>query len=116
MDKGDENQHSTSASEVEEVMIDQERPEKTIKIGAGLPTQLRDEIIHVLTTYKIIFAWGLKDMPGVDQSVICHHLLVIPGSKPVRPKKRHLSSERREFVKEETRTLLVVSCGAHNRS
>ncbi|XP_031127529.1 uncharacterized protein LOC116029621 [Ipomoea triloba] len=79
-----------------------------VKIGWNLPIDLRENIIKVLQKFKNIFAWGPEDMPGVDRSVICHRLSIQPGFKPVKQKKRHLSSERREFVKKETATLLTV--------
>lgn len=84
------------------------RTERKIIFETRLSTQLREEIIHVLVSFRIIFKWGLEDMPGVDRSILCHQLSIIPRSKPIRQKKRHLSNERREFVKQETTTLLQL--------
>lgn len=67
VDKGDTKQRPTPVSDVEEIVIDKERPKRTIKIGVNLPNQLRYEVVHVLTSFNIIFAWGQEDMPKVDQ-------------------------------------------------
>ncbi|XP_031112204.1 uncharacterized protein LOC116016181 [Ipomoea triloba] len=108
VDHGELKEKPQPASELEEIILDSDRPERVVKIGRGLPVDLREDIIGVLQRYKNVFAWGPEDMLGVDRSVICHRLSIQPGSKPVKQKKRHLSSERREFVKKETATLLAV--------
>ncbi|XP_031101985.1 uncharacterized protein LOC116005890 [Ipomoea triloba] len=108
VDHGELKEKPQPASELEEIILDSDRPERVVKIGRGLPVDLREDIVGVLQRYKNVFAWGPEDMPGVDRSVICHRLSIQPGSKPVKQKKRHLSSERREFVKKETATLLAV--------
>ncbi|VFQ66815.1 unnamed protein product [Cuscuta campestris] len=41
------------------------------------------------------------DMPGVDSRIICHRLAMDLAHKPVKQKKRFLSSERRDFVTKE---------------
>lgn len=61
MEKRDNKEHSTLADEVEEIVLDLKIPERKIKIGAGFLTQLREEIVHVLVSFKVI--------------------LVLPGSK-----------------------------------
>ncbi|XP_019184570.1 PREDICTED: uncharacterized protein LOC109179515 [Ipomoea nil] len=56
----------------------------------------------------MIFAWGPKDMPGIDRSIISHRLAVDPSFKPVKQKRRHLSAERRAFVKTEVDKLPAI--------
>ncbi|VFQ78634.1 unnamed protein product [Cuscuta campestris] len=89
------------AEEVEEVPLDPQVPERKIKVGATLTTSQRMRLVEVLDAYRVIFAWGPGDMPGVDPKIICHRLAVNPESRPVKKKKRFLSSERREFVSKE---------------
>lgn len=101
VNKGDAKQCPSPTDETEEIVIDLEKLERTIKIGGGLPTQLRDEVVHILNSFKILFALGLEDISKVDRSIIFHHLLVILGSKPVRQMKMHLLNERRDFMKKE---------------
>ena len=51
-----------------------------------------------------MFAWDAYDAPGVDPSLICHHLNVNPSSTPKkqpprRPSKEHASAIRDEVAK-----------------
>ncbi|VFQ68299.1 unnamed protein product [Cuscuta campestris] len=92
------------AEEVEEVSLDPRAPKRKVKIGANLTGNRRKHLVDVLTAYRVIFAWGPGDMPGVDPKIICHRLAVNPESRPVKQKKRFLSSERREFVAKEQLT------------
>ncbi|VFQ82710.1 unnamed protein product [Cuscuta campestris] len=86
------------AEEVEEVSLDPVEPERKVKVGKTLPLELKEQLLEVLQAFKVLFAWGPEDMPGVDPKIICHRLAVDPTHKPVKQKKRFLSSERREFV------------------
>ncbi|VFQ70199.1 unnamed protein product [Cuscuta campestris] len=61
--------------ETEQIVLREAFPERMVKIGRDLPGGLRDEIISVLREYADIFAWSVADMPGIDRSVICHHML-----------------------------------------
>lgn len=75
---GEKKERPIPAYEVEEIVLDQSLLDKKIRIGIGLPARLLEEVIHILTSFKIIFEWGLEDMLGVDRSVICHRISVIP--------------------------------------
>ncbi|VFQ97185.1 unnamed protein product, partial [Cuscuta campestris] len=86
------------AEEVEEVSLDPIEPERKVKVGKALPLELKEQLLEVLRAFKVLFAWGPEDMPGVDPKIIYHRLAVDPTHKPVKQKKRFLSSERREFV------------------
>ncbi|VFQ60864.1 unnamed protein product [Cuscuta campestris] len=94
--------------EVEEVPLDPQIPERKVKVGASLTTSQRRRLVDVFAAYRVIFAWGPGDMPGVDPKIICHRLAVNPESRPVKQKKRFLSSERREFVSKEVTTLQSI--------
>ena len=47
-------------------------------------------------------------MPGIDPSVITHHLNVHPSFKPVRQKKRVFAPERDNAIKEEVQKLTLA--------
>ena len=47
-------------------------------------------------------------MPGIDPSVITHHLNVHPSSKPIRQKKRVFAPERDNAIKEEVQKLTIA--------
>ncbi|CAH9143682.1 unnamed protein product [Cuscuta epithymum] len=96
------------AEGTEEVTLDPATPERKVKIGTGLSAELRAEVITVLTMYQGIFARGPEDMPGISRDVISHRLDVDTMSKPVKQKKRYMSSDRREFVRKEVGTLLKI--------
>ncbi|VFQ86173.1 unnamed protein product [Cuscuta campestris] len=96
------------AKEVEEVLLDPQVPERKVKVRATLTTSQRMRLVEVLAAYRVIFAWGPGDMPGVDPKIICHRLAVNSESRPVKQKKRFLSSERREFVSKEVTTLQSI--------
>ncbi|XP_031127557.1 uncharacterized protein LOC116029650 [Ipomoea triloba] len=68
----------------------------------------KESVVQVLKKYRQIFAWGPEDMPGVDRSIITHRLAVDPTYRLVVQRKRHLSIDRREFVKKEIDALLVA--------
>ncbi|XP_019189993.1 PREDICTED: uncharacterized protein LOC109184447 [Ipomoea nil] len=94
--------------ESEEVVLDLNRPDRVVKVGVGLPDELRARIIDTIRSYKEIFAWGPEDMPGLSREVITHKLAVDLSVKPVQQRKRYLSTDRREFVKKEVDTLLEI--------
>ncbi|VFQ79638.1 unnamed protein product [Cuscuta campestris] len=96
------------ADELEEVTLDPARPEQKVKVGKTLPPRLKEQLLEVLQAFKVLFAWGQEDMPGVDPKIICHRLAVDPAYKPVKQKKRFLSSERREFVSKQVTTLQSI--------
>ncbi|VFQ69611.1 unnamed protein product [Cuscuta campestris] len=96
------------AKEVEEVSLDPIEPERKVKVGKALPLELKEQLLEVLRAFKVLFAWGPEDMPGVDPKIICHRLAVDPTHKPVKQKKRFLSSERREFVTKQVTTLQSI--------
>lgn len=94
---------------MEEVAFDASHPERKVKIGADLPKAIRSTIVAVLEEFRVIFAWGPEDMPVVDWSIIRHWLFVDLTAKPVKQKKRYMSTKRREFVKKVANMLLTIS-------
>ncbi|CAH9086678.1 unnamed protein product [Cuscuta epithymum] len=96
------------AEETEDFLLDPAKPERVLKIGAKLPEDLKTGITEALRAYSIVFAWGPEDMPGIDRRVITHRLAVDPSAKPVQHRRRPLSAERREFVKNEVSMLLSI--------
>jgi hypothetical protein len=52
-----------------------------------------------------LFAWKPSYMPGIDPSVVCRHLAINHGVKPVVQRKRKLGEERRKTVDEEVKKL-----------
>ncbi|VFQ84395.1 unnamed protein product [Cuscuta campestris] len=96
------------AEEGEEVALDPAKPEQKLKVGRSLPLKLKEKLVGVLRLFKVLFAWGPGDMPGVDPRIIYHRLAVDPAHKPIKQKKCFLSSERRDFVTKQVTTLQSI--------
>ena len=79
-------------------------PEKFFQVGSELPLQEKEKLIRFLRRNVDVFAWDAYDAPGVDPSLICHHLNVNPSSipkkqPPRRPSKEHAGAVRDEVAK-----------------
>ena len=55
-----------------------------------------------------VFAWSHEDIPGIDPSVITHHLNICPSSKSVQQKKRVFAPKRNNAIKDEVQKLIVA--------
>ena len=78
--------------------------ERFFQVGSELPLEEKDELVRFLRRNVDVFAWDAYDAPGVDPSLICHHLNVNPSSIPKkqpsrRPSQEHASAVRDEVMK-----------------
>ena len=92
--------------ELEEVRLDDTRPERTTKIGTLASWPVRQMITTFLRNNQDVFARNHEDMLGIDASVMVHRLNVSPSFPPVRQKKRVFAQERDKAIAEEVRKLL----------
>ncbi|XP_065633417.1 uncharacterized protein LOC136069139 [Quercus suber] len=74
--------------ELEEMVLDESRPERTTRMGTSTSQQKRQALAAFLKMNQDLFAWSHEDMPGIDPSVMVHKLNVNPASLPIRQKKR----------------------------
>ncbi|RVW18916.1 Retrovirus-related Pol polyprotein from transposon 17.6 [Vitis vinifera] len=81
---------------------------RELKIGSPLSTNERDRLIHLLRSYLDVFAWSYEDMPGLDPSIVQHHLPTLPHARPVKQKLRRLHPRWSLQVKEEIQKQLSV--------
>ena len=93
---------------LEEIPLDEDDPGKSTIIGADWDGKIKKGLICFLRENIDVFAWSHEDMPGIDPSVITHHLNVYPSSKPVRQKKRVFAPERDNAIKEEVQKLTLA--------
>ena len=93
---------------LEDIPLDEDDPRKSTRIGADLEGKIKKGLIHFLRENINVFAWSHEDMPGIDPSVITHHLNVHPSSKSVRQKKRVFAPERDNAIKEEVQKLTLA--------
>ena len=68
---------------LEDIPLDEDDLEKSIRIGADLEGKIKKDLIRFLRENIDVFAWSHEDMLGIDPSVITHRLNVYPSSKPV---------------------------------
>ena len=66
-----------------------DRP-KEIRIGSSLSLDKRSRLIDLLRSYLDVIAWSYEDMPGLDSSIVQHHLPILPHARPVKQKLRRL--------------------------
>ncbi|XP_030955724.1 uncharacterized protein LOC115977839 [Quercus lobata] len=93
---------------LEDVLLQEDDPEKFTRIGTGMKEKARQDLIQFLRKSIDVFAWSHDDMPGIDPSVITHRLNVYPFFKPIRQKKRVFAPERDKAIKEEVQKLTTA--------
>ena len=74
--------------ELEEVTLDELRPEWMTRMGTLASQPIRQALAPFLKMNKDLFAWSHEDMPGIDPSIIVHKPNVNATSSPIQQKKR----------------------------
>ena len=93
--------------ELEEIQIDVQKPERTLRIGKELDPTLRRDLLDFLRQNLEVFAWTHSNMVGINPEIMAHRLNIDPSFKPVRQKKRAMNAERYVALKEEVEKLLA---------
>ena len=57
---------------------------REIKIGSFLYPDERSKLIDVLRSYLDVFAWSYEDMPGLDPTIVQHHLPILLHARSVK--------------------------------
>ncbi|XP_074377175.1 uncharacterized protein LOC141718695 [Apium graveolens] len=94
------------AAETEEVELYAGHSGKMVRIGKNMGADLKTKVITVIRQYHDVFAWGPKDMPGLDPKTATHCLNVQPEAKPVKQRKRTFTVERQKVIEAEVEKLL----------
>ena len=81
---------------------------REIRIGSSLSPDERSRLIDLLRSYLNVFAWSYEDMPGLDPTIVQHHLPILPHAKQVTQKLRRLHPQWSSQVKEEIQKQLSV--------
>ena len=63
---------------------------REIRIGSSLSPDERGGLIDLLRSYLDVFAWSYEDMLGLSQTIVQHHLPILPHARPVKQKLRRL--------------------------
>ncbi|XP_027182223.1 uncharacterized protein LOC113780640 [Coffea eugenioides] len=94
--------------EVEQVVLDEARPDQVVQVGAGLPSPLKEEMISLIRDHRDVFAWSADEVVGVPPELMIHQLNVNPQAQPVRQKRRHFGPERSKAISDEVDKLLLA--------
>ena len=97
-----------STKVLEDVLLDENKPEKFTRIGTSMEKKTKQNLVQFLKKSIDVFAWSHEDMPSIDLSVITYRLNVYPSSKPVRQKKRAFTPKRDNAIKEEVQKLTTT--------
>ena len=67
-------------------LIDFGTPDQSreIRIGSSLSPDERNRLIDMLRSNLDVFAWSYEDMPGLDSSIVQHHLPILPHARPIK--------------------------------
>ena len=79
-----------------------------IRIGSSLSPYERSGLIDLLRSYLDVFAWSYEDMPGLDPTIVQHHLPILPHARPIKHKLRRLHPQWSLQVKEKIQKQLSV--------
>ena len=94
-----------SVEGLEEVLFDDSRLERTMRIGTLASLPVRHAFTTFLSENQDVFSWSHKDMPGIDPSIIVHKLNISPSFSPVRQKKQVFAREQDKAIVEEVHKL-----------
>uniref|UniRef100_A0A2N9F6T8 Uncharacterized protein n=1 Tax=Fagus sylvatica TaxID=28930 RepID=A0A2N9F6T8_FAGSY len=94
--------------ELEEIVLDDEKPSKTTSIGTKMDRTIREAMISFLKNNLDVFAWTHDDMPGIDPATICHKLNVDPSIRPTKQKRRVFAPDRNQAISDEVEKLLTA--------
>ena len=103
---GEQRVVAESVEELQEVILDDSRPERTTIMGTLASWPVRQTLTTVLRDNQDVFAWSHKDIPGIDPSIIVHRLNVSPSFSPIWQKKQVFAQEWDKTIAEEVRKLL----------
>ena len=57
---------------LEDVLLQENDPEKFIRIGISMKEKTREDLVQFLRKSIDVFSWSHDYMPGIDPSVITH--------------------------------------------
>ena len=61
-----------------------------LRIESKLSPNERDSRLQLLRSYLHLFSWSYEDMPGLDPSIVQHHLPILPHDRSIKQKLRRL--------------------------
>ena len=101
-------ERSRAAKDAISTPVDEHDPSRALKIWSHLNPRIKDALVAFLKANLDVFSWSHADMVGIDPEVMCHRLNINPNKKGARQRRRPVSGERVEALKEEVDRLLNV--------
>jgi len=84
-----------------DVNIGIEKNPQIIKLGATLSLEEYVILVCLLTEFIDVFSCSYDDIPGLDPSLMVHHLVIHRDAKPVKQKLRKMHPKVALPIKEE---------------
>ena len=81
---GEQRTVAEPVEELEEVILDDSRPERTTRVGTLASWPVRQELTTFLRDNQDVFAWSHEDMLGIDPTIMIHKLNMSPSFSPIR--------------------------------
>ena len=103
---GEQRTTAEPVEELEQIILDESRPECATRIGTLASPLIRQDLTGFLRMNQDVFVWSHEDMPGINLLIIVHRLNVSPAASPIRQKKWVFAQERDKAIAEEVRKLL----------
>jgi hypothetical protein len=96
------------ATELEELNLGTMEEPRNVLIAKELDTEFKEQLTHVLRTYKAVFAWSYEDMKGLNPEFYHHMINLAKDAIPVQQRRYRLNPNYAAKVKEEIDKLLWV--------
>src|ERR1043165_5755118 len=91
---------------LETINLGSEENRKEVSIRALLDNDVKSKLIYLLKEYVDVFAWSYQDMPGLDTSIVDHHLPLRPECPPVKQRLRRVHPDMADKIKKEVQKQL----------
>ena len=57
---------------------------RELRIGSSLSPNERSRLIDLLRSYLDVFAWSYQDIPGLNPTIVQHHLPILLHARPIK--------------------------------
>jgi hypothetical protein len=78
-------------TELEELNLGTAKEPRNVLIVKGLDPDFKEQLTHVLRTYKDVFAWSYEDMKGLNPEFYHHKINLAKDAIPVQQRRYHLN-------------------------
>ncbi|XP_062020938.1 uncharacterized protein LOC133737390 [Rosa rugosa] len=98
-----------AVEDIEEVLLSEQFPDRTVKIGTKLDPVIKEDLISFLHSNASAFAWSYEDMPDIPTNIAMHNLSIVPYSAPVRQKRRTFTHDKYQAIQVEVKKLMAIN-------